>query len=458
MGRDILTKPEPLPTEPDSLILLFPPSLRPIAVLPETGMTILAFLLLLLFFLSFLLSGAEVGIFSLRYKDINLMKTKQRPSEKRLLRLLEHPRQLLASLSVADIFINLLIVVVGDHLVDAMSAGSGLPPFVLLAIKVISISLLLLVFGEMLPRIWAGQQHIRFSYYSSGIVSAVHRVFKGVSGRLLNLSSGIHKAMGMDDSHAYTLEQLDQAIDLSKSGYASEEERNMLKGIVKFGNTTVRQIMRSRLDVHGVGQDASFADLIARVEELHYSRLPVYKGSLDRITGIVHTKDLIPHLSQPADFDWKPLVRQPYYVHENKPIEDLLQEFQSKRTHFAVVVDEFGGTEGIVTLEDILEEVIGDIRDEFDDEEVRFTKLDDRHFSFDGSVPIAEACRLMGLPDGTFEAVQGDSETMAGLLMELAGEIPSADSEIRSGDFLFKVLEVEKNRIRKISVAIESAP
>lgn len=447
-----------MPIEPDSLLQFPFPDIRPIAVVPDTGLTVLVFVALALLFLSFILSGAEVGIFSLRYKDINLMKTKKRPYEKRLLRLLENPRQLLASLSVADVFVNMLIIVVCDHLVDAMAADSGIHALALLGIKVLAISSALLVFGEMLPRIWAGQQHIRFAYHSSAIASAMYRVFSGVSSRLLRFSSGIHRAMGSDDGHAYTLEQLDQAIDLPDSGYSTEEERNMLKGIVKFGNTTVRQIMRSRVDVHGVDREASFTELVARVEELHYSRLPVYIGSLDRIVGIVHTKDLLPHLTQPGDFDWQSLIRQPFYVHENKPIEDLLQEFQSKRKHFAVVVDEFGGTEGIVTLEDILEEVIGDIRDEFDDEEVRFTRIDDSHFTIDGSVPVAEACRLMGCPVDTFKTVQGDSDTMAGLLMELAGEIPSADREIRSGDFLFKVLEVEKNRIRRISVAIETRP
>jgi gliding motility-associated protein GldE len=450
-----LNKPEPLPTEPDRIPSLF---LLPIAVVPDTATTVLAFVLLGLIFLSFILSGSEVGIFSLRFKEINLMKTKQRPSEKRLLRLLEQPRLLLASLAIADVFVNILIIVVGDQTVDALLADGVLHPMALLAVKVVVISLLLLVFGEMLPRIWAGHQPYRFSFFSSGIASVLHRVFKGVAARLLTFSSGIHRAMGADDGHEYTLEQLDQAIHLSDTGYTSEEERNMLKGIVKFGNTNVRQIMRSRLDVHGVDVEAGFAELVSRVEELHYSRLPVYKGSLDRIVGIVHTKDLIPHLSQPADFHWQSLIRPPYYVHENKPIEDLLQEFQSKRTHFAVVVDEFGGTEGIVTLEDILEEVIGDIRDEFDDEEVRFNRIDEGRFTMDGGVPIAEACRLMGLPADVFKDVQGDSETMAGLLMELAGEIPSADREIRSGDFLFKVLEVEKNRIRKISVTIESLP
>jgi CBS domain containing-hemolysin-like protein len=194
------------------------------------------------------------------------------------------------------------------------------------------------------------------------------------------------------------------------------------------------------------------------VEELHYSRLPVYQGNLDQITGIIHTKDIIPHLQEPASFNWHSLIRQPYFVHENRLIEDLLQEFQAKRIHFAVVVDEFGGTEGIVTLEDILEEIIGDIRDEFDDEESTNAKLDDNNYIFEGKTMINDACRMMGLGVDTFDEVRGDSETMAGLLLELTGEIPSVNQEIVVGDFRFTVLDIEKNRIQKVRVTIAQPP
>ena len=429
-----------------------------LAVMPDTGLTVLAFILLALLLLSFILSGAEVSIFTLKHKDINLIKTKQRPRDRRLLDLLESPRLLMATLSVGNIVVNMLIIVIGNRIVDALATEADMGVLPLLGIKILSFTVFLSVFGEMVPRIWASQQPIRFSFHASGTVSAVFNVFKSLSGRLLRFSSGIDRALGVDEGRGNALEELDQAIEMSTSGDASQEERNMLKGIAKFGNTTVRQIMRSRLDVHGISEQASFEELTGRVEELHYSRLPVYRESLDKIIGIIHTKDLIPHLSEPSDFPWKTLMRQPFFVHENKPIEDLLQEFQSKRIHFAVVVDEFGGTEGIVTLEDILEEVIGDIRDEFDEDEVRFTRVDDRTFVFDGTVPIGEACVLMGQPESTFASVQGDSETMAGLVMELAGEIPGKDREFRSGDFLFKVMELEKNRIRRIGVSIDAVP
>jgi CBS domain containing-hemolysin-like protein len=228
--------------------------------------------------------------------------------------------------------------------------------------------------------------------------------------------------------------------------------------VIKFGHITVRQVMKSRLDVHGVESDTTFPDLVKRVEELHYSRLPVYKGNLDQIVGIIHTKDIIPHLQEPDGFDWHGLIRQPYFVHENRLIEDLLREFQAKRIHFAVVVDEFGGTEGIVTLEDILEEIIGDIRDEFDEEETPNVKIDEYTYVFEGRTMVNDACRMMGIGLDTFDELRGDSETLAGLLLEHNGDIPSVEQEIVLGDFRFRVLELEKNRIQKVQVTIASAP
>ena len=272
---------------------------------------------------------------------------------------------------------------------------------------------------------------------------------------MVGFTDRIEKALGGSKNSTYSLEQLDQAIDMTTPQDATEEEKNILKGIIKFGNITVRQVMKSRLDVHGVETGTSFTDLVSKVEELHYSRLPVYQGSLDHVNGIIHTKDLIPHLHEPADFDWQALIRPPFFVHENRLIEDLLKEFQAKRIHFAVVVDEFGGTEGIVTLEDILEEIIGDIRDEFDEDEIADARIDDNTFVFEGKTMVNEACRKMGIEVDTFDEVRGDSETMAGLVLELAGEIPKVNQEILSGDFHFEVLELEKNRIRKVKVIIK---
>lgn len=416
-------------------------------------MTIIVFLLLLLLFLSFMVSGAEVALFSLSFKDINLLKTKQLPAARRILKLLDEPRVTLASLMIANIVINLAIIIICNFLVNTwMDTQSNF--FFSLFVKIVLVSSLLVLFSETLPKVWAAQNNLRFAYYASSIVMAIHTVFRGISIWMVGFMDRIEKTLGGGRASAYSLEQLDQAIDLTTPQDASEEEKNILKGIIKFGHITVRQVMKSRLDVHGVEAGTSFAELVKRVEELHYSRLPVYQGNLDQITGIIHTKDIIPHLREPGDFNWQPLIRQPYFVHENRLIEDLLQEFQAKRIHFAVVVDEFGGTEGIVTLEDILEEIIGDIRDEFDDEESPNTKLDDHNFIFEGRTMINDACRLMGIGVDTFDDFRGDSETLAGLLLELTGEIPAIDQEIVQGDFRFKVLEIDKNRIQKVRVTI----
>jgi gliding motility-associated protein GldE len=285
-------------------------------------------------------------------------------------------------------------------------------------------------------------------------ITAVHSVCKGISNWMVGYSDRIEKSLGGTKSSAYTLEELDQAIDMTTSIDATEEEKNMLKGIIKFGNITVKQVMRSRLDVHGIDSSLKFTDIINRVEELSYSRLPVYKENMDNVIGILHTKDIVPHLSEDDSFDWHSLIRPPYFVHEHKLIEDLLKDFQQKRIHFSVVVDEFGGTEGIVTLEDIMEEVIGDIHDEFDEEEGSSKKIDDHNYAFEGKTMIIEACRFMEIPVDTFDELRGDSETLAGLVLEIAGEIPTTGQELKQGDFLFKVLEVDKNRIKKLSVTI----
>jgi len=439
----------------DSFWSLCRPAL--LSVAPQTAITVMVFLLLILVFLSFMISGAEVAFFSLSFKDINLLKTKQHASARKILRMLDEPKLTLASMLIANTVMNIAIIILANFLINQwIDPGNNL--FFSLIVKVVLLTTVLVLFAEVLPKVWAAQNNLRFAYYSAPLIGVVHYLFKGLSTWMVGLSDKVEKSLGGKKSGAYSLEELDQAIDLTTPHDATEEEKNMLKGIVKFGNITVKQIMRSRLDVHGIDVSADFPALMKRIEDLHYSRLPVYQGNLDNVVGMIHTKDLIPHLNEPAGFDWHPLMRHPYFVHENKLIEDLLKEFQSKHIHFAVVVDEFGGTEGIVTLEDIMEEVIGDIRDEFDEEESANRKIDDNNYLFDGKTMVNDACRLMGLSVDTFDGIRGDSETMAGLILELAGEIPQVNQELTSGDFTFAVQEIEKNRILKLRVTIQPHP
>jgi len=251
------------------------------------------------------------------------------------------------------------------------------------------------------------------------------------------------------------MRELDEAIDVNGQE-TSIEEKNILKGIVKFGNISVKQIMRFRLDVNGIEHSTLFADLIRNVEELHYSRLPVYRGNLDEIVGVINTKDLIPYL-QEKEFNWHTLIRTPYFVPESKLIKDLLEEFRTKRIHFAVVVDEFGGTSGIVTMEDILEEIIGDIRDEFDEEESNVRQIDDNTYIVDAKVMLHDMCRSMRLGLDTFDNIRGESDSLAGLVLELAGAFPEPNETITAGDFHFTVLDISKNRINTVKVTINTA-
>jgi putative hemolysin len=419
--------------------------------------SIFLFLLLgVLLILTFGISGAEVALFSLNNKDINMLKTKQHAAARRITNLLKEPKEVYASLLITGTFINISIIVLSNYLLDQFIFFGNLPGWLVILIKALMIAFVLVFFGRLLPKVWATQNNLRFAYDWSLVIEALHLVMRRISKWIVSLADGIGKKLGANKSEAISIQELDAAIDIKTDEEASPEEKNIMKGIVKFGNISVKQIMRSRLDVNGVDYDSSFDDLVKRVEELHYSRLPVYKNSLDNIAGIVNTKDLIPFLNEPEIFDWHSQMRQPYFVPESKPIEDLLKDFQQKRIHFAIVVDEFGGTSGIVTMEDILEEVIGDIRDEFDEEESGNRKLDDNNYIFEGKTMTHDMCKTMGLPMDTFDQVKGESESLAGLVLELAGEFPTTNTVINSGDFYFTVLETVNNRISLVKVTIKN--
>jgi gliding motility-associated protein GldE len=426
-----------------------------LSAIQAQGTTILVMVLFVLLFLSFVLSGSEVAFFSLTYKDVNLLKSKQLPPYKRIVDLLEEPKILLASLLIANSFINISIIIISNLLIDDIINFEQFNAVWLeFLIKVIVVSFLLVLFGEVMPKVLATQNNIRFAKDFGGIVQTVAYICRGLSKWMVKYSDIMEKKLAHRNNGSYSLEELDHAIDLTTQNTASENEKNILKGIVKFGNITVKQIMKTRVDVHGVDEEISFGELIAVVKDLQYSRLPVYKEDLDNVAGMIHTKDLLAYLHEPDTFNWQSLVRPPYFVHEQKFIEDLLKEFQSKRIHFAVVVDEFGGTSGIVTLEDILEEVIGEIKDEFDEEENNYKKIDDHNYIFEGRTMINDVCKIMELQTDTFDQVKGESDSLAGLVLELAGEIPKVTQVVSSGDFEFTVLELAKNRIEKIKVTI----
>jgi gliding motility-associated protein GldE len=416
--------------------------------------TILIFTVIILFFISFLVAGSEVAFFSLTYKDINMLKTKRQPGYKRIVTLLETPKTLLASILIANSFVNLGIILICNTLMESWIDNLQMHYIIAFLFKIVVITAILVMFGEVLPKVWATHHKIWFASTASLLIEIFSSVFFRMSKRLVKLTDRIERQFhptgpaGMDNT------QLDYAIDLLPDHEATSEEKQILKGIRKFGNTTVKQTMRTRLDVNGIEYLVSFANVISIVEEMHYSRLPVFKNNLDEIAGILHTKDLLPYLNEPADFDWHSLMRPVFYVHEQKLIEDLLQDFRNKHIHFAVVVDEFGGTSGIVTLEDIMEEIIGDIQDEFDDEQSINKRIDDFTYIFEGKTMINDVCKALNLPIETFDKVRGDSDSLAGLVLEIAGEFPQINEEIKCYNFVFVPLEINKNRIEKVKVNI----
>lgn len=426
-----------------------------LAVDPQSTV-FLTVLLLLLLLLSFITSGAEVALFSLQGKDVNMLKTKQHAAARRITSLLDERKAVYISLLMAGTICNISIIILANYLLTPLlqlGVVHIIVPINLdLLVKIIVIAFVIVLIGKILPKVWATQNYLRFAYGTSAIVEGVHLLLRRISLRMMDIADSISQHSGANQLQIKSLRELDEAIDVN-STQSSREEKNILKGIVKFGNISVKQIMRFRLDVSGVEYHMSFPDLLRKVEELHYSRLPVYHKTLDDVAGVLNTKDLLPYMNE-QHFDWHLLIRPTLFVPESKLIKDLLQEFQAKHLHFAVVVDEFGGTSGIVTMEDILEEIIGDIRDEFDEEETSVRQLDENNFVADAKIMLHDLCRAMHLPVDTFDEIRGESDSLGGLVLEIAGEFPQINSVVTAGDFDFTVLEASKNRITLVKVTI----
>lgn len=419
--------------------------------------TIFLFILLLvLLLLSFVTSGAEVALFSLQNKDLNMLKTKQHAAARRITTLLDERKAVYTSLLIANTIFNIAIIVLANYLLHPLLkigfVNIIVPVNMDLLVKILVITVVIVFLGKTLPKVWATQNYLRFAYSTSAVVEGLHLLLRRISLRMVAIADSISEHSGANESEATSLRELDDAIDVNNVE-TSVEEKNILKGIVKFSNISVKQIMKFRLDVNGIDYNTPSAEVLRRVEELHYSRLPVYKGTLDEVAGVLNTKDLLPYIGE-SGFDWHTLIRPTLFVPESKLIKDLLAEFKSKRIHFAIVVDEFGGTSGIVTMEDILEEIIGDIQDEFDEDENKVRKVDDKTYVADAKIMLYDLCRAMRLSIDTFDAVKGESDSLGGLVLELAGEFPSVNESVKSGDFEFTVLEIERNRIRSVKISI----
>ena len=411
---------------------------------------------MVLILLSFITAGAEVALFSLQSKDVNMLKTKQHAAAKRITTLLDERKAVYTSLLIAGTFFNISIIILANFLLTPLltigTVNLFFPIDLDLLVKIIAIGFVLVLFAKILPKVWATQNNLRFAYSTSAVIEGIHLLLRRISLHMVDIADNISQHSGVNEMQTKSMRELDEAIEINNDD-TSDEEKNILKGIVKFGNISVKQIMRFRLDVNGIEYNSSLQEVFKKVKELQYSRLPVYRKSLDDIAGILNTKDLLPFINE-QEYDWRLLIRPTLFVPESKLIKDLLEEFQAKRVHFAVVVDEFGGTSGIVTMEDIMEEIIGDIKDEFDEDETSVRKIDDTSYIVDAKIMLQDMCRAMDIPVDTFDEIRGESDSLGGLVLEIAGEFPEINTALNAGDFNFTVLDADKNKLNTIKVTI----
>ena len=417
-----------------------------------SNITILLVITLLLLLMTAITAGAETAYFSLTAKDINYLKTKDQHTARQVIRLLEQPKMLLATIVVANSFINIAIVITTNLMVSQV-ISSDTNPLLWFMVQIVAVTFMLVLFGEVLPKVYATQNSMRMALFSAPVINVLIGIFRPVSRMLVSSSNYIEKRLNTKPNNNLSSEDFEHAIELTVGHTASKQEVNIFKGILKFGNITVKQIMRTRLDVGGVPHGITFPEVQAIAIDLGYSRMPVYKESLDKIAGVLHTKDFLPHVDN-EKFDWHELIRPVYFVHEGKLIEDLLKEFQQKRMHLAVVVDEFGGTSGIVTLEDIMEEIIGDIKDEFDEEDVQYKKIDDNNYLFEGKTLINDMCRLIGISSDTFDDVRDESDSLGGLILEISGKFPKKNEMVSYKEYDFTVLNLDRMRIQRVKMTI----
>ena len=395
-----------------------------------SNVTILIIITLVLLLITAITAGAETAYFSLTAKDINYLKAKEQPSARQAIHLLDHPKMLLATLLVTNNFINIAIVITTNLMVKEMFPSlHENSPVAFFFVHVVAVTFLLVLFGEVLPKVYATQNNMRMALFSAPIVKIMQGIFKPVSSMLVSSTNYIEERMSTRTINNISNEDFEHAIEVTVGHTATKQEVNIFKGILKFNNITVTQIMRTRVDVSGLEHDMTFEEAKKFCLDTGYSRLPVYIDSLDKITGMIHTKDFLPYIDQ-ADFDWKTLIRPAYFVHEGKLIKDLRFEFQQKRIHFAVVVDEF------------------------DEEDTTFKKIDEFNYIFEGKTLINDVCRAIGESADVFEDVRGESESLAGLILEISGKFPAVNEIVEFDAYEFTVLEIDKMRINKVKLTI----
>jgi putative hemolysin len=401
---------------------------------------------------SALMSASEVAYFSFRPEDIENFKTNKDKQSKTAIKLYNNPEKLLSTILVANNTINIAIVLLSAYLSSRLFDLSS-EPVIGFIINAVIITFLLLFFGEIMPKVFSSRNHIRVALFMAYPLAMLERIFFPVTSLLILSSSFVKKRTGTRRSNI-SMNDLSDALELTSDDF-NEDER-ILKGIVNFGNINVSAIMCSRIDVTAIDIRSGFDKIVPEIISSGFSRIPVYSGSFDNVKGILYAKDVLPFTRNPANFKWQALLRPPYFVPETKKINDLLKEFQTKKIHMAVVIDEYGGTSGIVTLEDILEEIVGEISDENDDDQLLYRKLDSNKYAFEGKILLNDFCKILDIEEDIFEDVRGESETLAGLILELTGQIPEAEQIVNYGNFLFRIKSADRRRIKEIYVEINN--
>lgn len=414
-----------------------------------------AIVLIALLVSSALISGAEVAFFSLSQTDLNEL-SKNEKEKHSVVTLLESPKKLLATILITNNFINILIVLLFGLLAETLFGNFkyqlSLYFFTIpirFLLEIVLVAFLILLFGEVLPKIYASRNALRFSKTMAKFIQVLNIVLTPFSLPLITVTKWIEKKLGSRNNN-FSVETLSQALEITSEGATTKDEQKILEGIVNFGNTETVQIMKPRIDVFALSEEETYKDVLDKILKNGYSRNPVYKEDIDNIVGVLYAKDLLAHLDK-ATFNWQDLLREPFFVPENKKLDDLLGDFRAKKNHLAIVVDEYGGTSGLVTLEDVIEEIVGDIKDEFDVDELSYSKIDENNYVFEGKTSIKDFCRVLGDEnEAIFEKEKGESETLAGFILEISGKFPKKDSKINFKNYTFTIEALDKKRIKQI--------
>jgi putative hemolysin len=409
---------------------------------------VLFFLLLL----SALISGAEVAFFSLSQIELDKALESNSNNQKTVVNLLKNPQKLLATILISNNFINILIVLIFAYIGETIF--KNITPLILkFLIEVVLVTFLILLFGEVLPKVYASRNALKFASIMALPIKILNSILTIISLPLMNLTNFIEAKLGKKKS-SLSVEKLSQALKLTSDKATTKDEQKILQGIVNFGNTETSEIMIPRMDIFAISDNESFNEVVSKIAEKGYSRNPVYHENVDEIVGVLYAKDLLPFLNK-KDFNWQKLIREPYFVPENKKLDDLLKEFQEKKNHLAIVVDEYGGTSGIVALEDVIEEIVGDINDEFDDDDSSYSKIDEHNYIFEGKTNLKDFYKIIKLEDDTvFEENKGEAETVAGFVLEISGSFPKLNSKINFENYVFTIEAMDIKRIKLVKFTI----